>query len=256
MAQLGGNEQTLTLPLQIEFIHKLDDCYRFQDEHLKSIPWLKDLAGRLEESPSFRERCETLQRLAFHHSARGEEEAAEQNLREALRVETRIAKPPPLLVADLYLELAACLQRRKHNEEADKFQDKAVRSYEAVLKTHGKASLAAFWKLQQLYQASNLYSKAYQLAIGQHDQWGILPKPHLQSEQGSLQVILGAFREARQLLRESVERLEQDDPPNLIDLPRALNNLAIVEQLTGRSHQGRETGPAVPRSVSALPVGA
>src|SRR5262249_53651399 len=57
--------------------------------------------------------------------------------------------------------------------------------------------------------------------------------PRLQSELGALRVLRGQTAEARPVLRQAVAALEAQSPPNLIDLPRALTNLAAVEEVTG-----------------------
>ena len=105
--------------------------------------------------------------------------------------------------------------------------------------------VSAFWKLQKLYQKTSQYRQALQLAESSEPGAALgvgraLAEPKVKSEQGTLQVILGAVKAARGRLGEAVAELERQDPVNLIDLPRALNNLAIVEQATGNLDRAEE----------------
>src|SRR5262249_16558815 len=95
--------------------------------------------------------------------------------------------------------------------------------------------VTAFWKLQRLYQRAGQYRRALRLAEAQAEQWagGALAEPRLTSEEGTLEIVLGSFAPARALLRHAVAELDRQAPANLVDLPRAWVNLAVVEQATG-----------------------
>ena len=124
--------------------------------------------------------------------------------------------------------------------EAQRWQKQGVEDLGRVLKPSAgeqpEASrvIAAFWKLQVLYQNLGQYEAALQLATDQEERWGgVLGGPRLKSQRGTLQAILSSFKAARTLLREAVADLERQSPPNYVDLPRAYTNLAIVEQACG-----------------------
>src|SRR5262249_33602234 len=69
------------------------------------------------------------------------------------------------------------------------------------------------------------------------EEWSGHPliQPRLRTEQGSLELVLGAAARARPLLRTAVGNLEQQEPPNLVELPLAFNNLAVAELTTGEA---------------------
>lgn len=57
-----------------------------------------------------------------------------------------------------------------------------------------------------------------------------------------MQVLLGAYPQARAALRMAVTGLGQQKPLNLIEFPRALNNLAIVELAADERQKAEELG--------------
>jgi tetratricopeptide (TPR) repeat protein len=97
--------------------------------------------------------------------------------------------------------------------------------------------VSAFWKLQTIYERATQYDRALKLAATQAEEWNGHPliQPRLRTEQGSLELVLGAAARARPLLRTAVANLEQQEPPNLIELPLAFNNLAVAELTTGEA---------------------
>src|SRR5690606_2747361 len=60
-----------------------------------------------------------------------------------------------------------------------------------------------------------------------------LPAYHLTGERGALYAAIGSYPEAQQFLTKALQLQRQQDPLDLSQLPRTLNNLALVEQATG-----------------------
>src|SRR5262249_4991460 len=101
----------------------------------------------------------------------------------------------------------------------------------------------AFWGLQRLYQRTSQFDQALQLTQGLADQWGgVLIGYRLKAEQGSLEVLRGKFAASRPFLKEAVAGLKGQSPPNLVDLPRALLNLAVVELVTDSRAEAEKLG--------------
>jgi tetratricopeptide (TPR) repeat protein len=53
------------------------------------------------------------------------------------------------------------------------------------------------------------------------------------AEKGSLELLLGSYEKARPALTEAVSIMEKETPLNLIDFPRTLLSLGVVEQANG-----------------------
>jgi CHAT domain-containing protein len=184
--------------------------------------------------------CETLQELAGLHADRGEQASAYRCLLGALDRHQQ-ARGDRLTAGDLCQGLARASHRLGWRERAEFWRARSVRDYEAALKQGDEANgLAAFWRLHLLFQETSQYHKALALGQTQEPALGLLVRPRLQAEQGLVQVYLGAFPRARELLRAALRALDQQTPANLIDLPRALNNLAVVEQATNHLDRAEE----------------
>src|SRR5262249_43466519 len=150
--------------------------------------------------------------------------------------------------ADLEADLADVHERRGRPKEAGPWRDKAAADYRAVLddpKTArpGSGALAAFWRLQQLYQRASPVAQALRLTqdLAEQETGGLLG-PRLHAEQGRLQVFRGEFAASRQLLAGAVAALEAQAPPNLVELPPALLNLAVAELATGARPKAEAAG--------------
>src|SRR5262249_27879165 len=74
---------------------------------------------------------------------------------------------------------------------------------------------------------------------------GSLLEPRLKAEEGTLQVVVGAFAGSKALLRDAVAALDEQEPANLVELPRALLNLAVAELVTGDGERAEELGRRV-----------
>jgi CHAT domain-containing protein/tetratricopeptide (TPR) repeat protein len=244
-AQLRDARQPLSPPQRIDCTRQLAESFRARGQPDRASALLKPLLRLHDEQDDPRGRCETLKRLAACHTAGGDREAAQDDLRQALALYDRHRLTDPLLHGDLLDALADVLLANQPGE-AGRLRQQAIAAYERVLKApqgqRAIGALTAFWKLQRHYQQASQYALAVRLAEGRTDQWGLLLRPRLSAEQGSLQVLLGVYKEGLPLLRDAVAQFQSEDPPNLIELPRALNNLAIVEQATEDPRHAEEHG--------------
>jgi CHAT domain-containing protein len=239
-AQLNDPARPLPPRERIECVWKLADSYRFQGQPGKALPQLAALLPVHDRLADPIGKRDTLRLLAGQHAARGEAREAEQEIRQALTLHEQKDASDRLTHADLTAELADMLDRQGKEADARRWRDQAAGHYQAVLKNPGAGrpgragALTAFWKLQKLYQNTSQYRKALELTATQAEQWmgGLLIEPRLKTEEGSLQILLGSYALARPLLRQAVQELEEQSPLDLMQLPRALNNLAVVEQAT------------------------
>jgi CHAT domain-containing protein/tetratricopeptide (TPR) repeat protein len=247
--ELGRAGEFLGPRQRIEYVWKLADSYRFQGKPAKAIARLASLPALHDKLGDPAGKRDTLRRLAGHYAALAQPGRAAECLRQALALhETAPDRGDRLLRGDLAGELAEALATQDRGQEADKWRQQADQDYSAVLKAAGNTGpevarkVSAFWKLEKLYQRTSQFRRALSLAQAQADQWAGSPlyDPKIRSEQGTLQVLLGAFADARPALREAVAALQVQSPPNLIDLPRAQITLAIVEQAGGDSERAEE----------------
>lgn len=230
----------LSLTQRVECSWLLDDSYRSQKLPARGLECLEPLLPLHDQLRDLAGKGETLRRLAVHHTARKNDSAAEQCLRQGLALFEKNNLSAPVLQGDLLAALAEVVQRQQPEEEKaepKRLKEQAIACYESALKAkpgsvETTTMLTAFWKLQQYYQNDRQYEKALQLAASQADLLGPLLQPRVKAEQGTLQVNRGAYQEAQAFLRAAVAEMEKQDPPNLVELPRALNNLAIAEQAT------------------------
>jgi CHAT domain-containing protein/tetratricopeptide (TPR) repeat protein len=228
-------------PQRIACTQNLANSYRFQGKPEQAIPRLEQLLPLHERLKDLAGQRDTLRLLAEHLVADRRLADAERRLREAIRLDEQLPARNPLTRGDLANALADVLERQKKPDEAAPWRTEAIRSYQAM-QTDGRSgkagrsgALSAFWKLQTVYQRSGHYDRALALTQELGTLWRgeFLIEPRLKAEQGSLQIVLGKFRQSRPLLREAVANLEKQSPRNLIELPRALLNLAVVEMATG-----------------------
>src|SRR5262249_24035106 len=91
-------------------------------------------------------------------------------------------------------------------------------------------TVLAFWRLANLYEKGNQFRKAVQLTQEQGTVWvdDTPLRGRVLAENGSLQLLLGDYKSADKPLQEAVAALEKQEPINLVELPSALNNLALV----------------------------
>lgn len=213
----------------------------------EAIERLEALAAEQDSRKDYRALCATLQLLSARRVALADRAAdggtqfiaAEHDVRQAIAVYDKIVDPDPARQGDLRQELARLLEQRGEQRDAADWREKAARLYaEAAGKDHSKhldhePPHVAFWKLQQLYQQARLYEKA--LKFGNDELHGngarktALEQSRLRAEQGLIQVYLGALGTARKSLELARDQLSKQQVVNLIDLPRVLTGLAVIE---------------------------
>ena len=235
---------------RIDWAWRLAESCRFRGRPHEAIPRLErilPLYDRLNDRAGKRDALQLLASLLV--DARREKDA-ERRLREALALQKDLGGDK-LVEADLGAALADVLERQGQVAAAEPLRRRAVRGYRAATtlptslrRADRVRSLAAFWKLQQLYQRHSQYERALLLARGLTGQWAADPLVacRLKAEQGGLEVVLGEYRRSRPLLREALAELERQSPPNLVELPRVLLNLAVVELVTGGRARAAELG--------------
>jgi CHAT domain-containing protein/tetratricopeptide (TPR) repeat protein len=226
---------------RIEYTWRLADSYLFQkkpDAAISRLEPLLPIHDRLDDPAGKRD---TLRRLAAHSTLRRDPAQAEKYVREALALHQALNPSDPVLHGELAEELANAAEAQNHRDEALKRQKEAAEAYQSALRDAGAdraasaSAVPVFWKLDKLYQKMSRYAQALQLTEMQATHWSgnALLDPRLQSELGALRMLRGQTADARPVLREAVAALESQTPPNLVDLPRALTNLAAVEEVTG-----------------------
>jgi tetratricopeptide (TPR) repeat protein len=234
---LDAPRVTVDAWLGAECGRRIADSYRFQGQHKKAVACLTSLLSLLDDPQDALARRDTLKQLADHLIALDDLKGAERRLQEALDVHKEHDGLNRLMHGELCAALAEVEERRGRKSEANTWRKQAAGEYDAVLRNTrerrpGTAGpLAAFWKLQLLYQRSNQFNAALRLTVDQAERWSdaALLKPRIGSELGGLQVLAGSYPEARKALRTAVKELGEQTPLNFIEYPRALNNLAIVE---------------------------
>src|SRR5205807_721376 len=142
-------------------------------ERLTRLLAKRDGRGDLEA------RSETLYRRVQARGPKTTDAASEEDLRAALALQGKLAIANPLMQGDLHTALAGLYQRRKDATQTEAERQRADDAYTFVLKNpvQGPAgasgTVAAFLKLQRLYQTSAQFAKALQLAASQKDSWGV-----------------------------------------------------------------------------------
>jgi CHAT domain-containing protein/tetratricopeptide (TPR) repeat protein len=248
--QLDGREAGLTPAEKIQCVWKLAEAYRFQHRPDRAITDLKALLPLHDRQDDPKGKRDTLRLLARQYSARRDPAEAEDCLRQALELHARADKDNELIHAELWNELADACQARGDRKEAEACRDRAVALYTSASKEAPpdqpalSTTTRAVWKLQQLYQRREQNLKALNFLEDQSNPWDrrAWMAAKLQAEKGSLLLVLGSYEKARALLRQAVEGLEAQSPLNLVDLPRALLALAIVEQATGQVERAETLG--------------
>ncbi len=92
---------------------------------------------------------------------------------------------------------------------------------------------AAFWKLHQLYQHVEPYQRALLLVDGalrgKPGRKTPLEQCRLRAEQAIIRIYRDGVDRGRKSLESAADELKQQQPVNLVDLPRVLTSLAVVE---------------------------
>lgn len=250
--ELGVGTSRLEDRKQIDCIWQLAESYRFQNRHREAIERLDHalaLAVKLEDAVA---RSGTLRRLADHYLALGQKERGEKFMRQGVEVHAALAESDPAGQADLLDALGDVLARKRETDrtEAMKVRKEAAEYYVRALEgksTRPSSRSHAFWKLHRLFQKTHQYQRALLLVEGQAGPGAdpIFRDTRLKAELGSLHVFLGSYDEARKLLRTALAAQQETEPLNLIELPRTLNSLAIVEQATDGLDTAEKLGQSV-----------
>jgi CHAT domain-containing protein/tetratricopeptide (TPR) repeat protein len=233
----------------VSCIARLSESYRFLGQHKEAVTLLEGILTKHDNNRDVAGKCESLRMLAGHQTELGDHELAEQNLRAALLLYARLDKKirDPVRQGDLSLDLAEVLEREDKTEEAKEYRQNAADFYSDVIKGYRdvqpdhQSPEIAFWKLQRLYQRVTDYRKALNLAEEQLERVGGLDaSSHFKAERGILHLYRELFEEADSLLSKAVEDLQDQTVANLIDLPRALNALAVVEQAKNNLKESKD----------------
>jgi CHAT domain-containing protein/tetratricopeptide (TPR) repeat protein len=224
---------------------KLAESCRYLKYPKVAIDWLAQLAEIQERAKQHVGLCETLRLRAGHEVADGQLLAAKLDMRRAIDTYDLIADRDPVRAGDLRAEMAALLEQYQQPDDAAQWRERAAMEYERVLRAdrprppEHQSTEAAFWALRRLYQQAELYKKALDLALTDEqtplgpNTRKALTQSRLEAEQGVLSIYLGAYPRALPALRAASTLLEEQSVENLVenlvDYPRVLTSLAIVE---------------------------
>jgi CHAT domain-containing protein/tetratricopeptide (TPR) repeat protein len=230
-------------------LRHLGDACRALGQPGEAVAALRPLLALLGAERDWAGQREALRQLAGCHAAAGAYAEAEAALRQALDLGRR-AGETPVGRADLLAELSDVLARHGRPADAAKALGEAAAAYKGVLeearadRPRSARAAEAFWKLERLYERARLYRQALELTDQQATHWGSDTPVHgrLRGEQGSLQVLFSAYERARGPLADALADLEGQSPPDLVELPRVLNALAVAELYTGRPARAEELG--------------
>jgi CHAT domain-containing protein/Tfp pilus assembly protein PilF len=237
---LEETDARLTPHERMDCLRNLVDSYRQRGLTDSALRELRTLYGLCLQQPDPATQRDVLRELAGLYAERKEHAAAYRCLLGALDRHRQQKDADLLTPGDLCRALARLAGKMRWRERAASWRARAVTFYEAVLRNPRAGQpelagvLAAFWRLHQLFQETSQLHKALTLGTNQEEAFGPLVRPRLRAEQGLVEAYLGAYARSRGLLRDALSGLDEQDPPNLLDLPRALNNLAVVEQATNQ----------------------
>jgi CHAT domain-containing protein/tetratricopeptide (TPR) repeat protein len=228
-------------------VRRLAQSDRFLKQPDEAIARLERLAADQERRSDHADRCDTLCLLAEHHAALAADPgtgdtgllAAEHDLRRAIAVYDLVRSPDPVRQGELRRALAALLGRRDEHGEAADWRAKAAELYRQALAGNPlkhpehRGPAVAFWHLRQLAQRAEQFSTLLQLVgeplAAKTPRRTPLEETRLEAEQSMLTVHRLVVMTARPSLEATVRALEQQPVMNLVDLPRVLISLAIVE---------------------------
>jgi CHAT domain-containing protein/tetratricopeptide (TPR) repeat protein len=255
-------------------IHRLAESDRFLKQRDQAIARLERLAADQERQRDHADRCETLCLLAEHHAALAADAAsgdtaflaAEHDLRCAIAAYDLVRSPDPVRQGELRRALAALLARRDEHGEAANWRAKAAEMYRQGLAGNtlkhpeNRTPAVAFWHLWQLGQRAEQFATLLRLVgepvVIQTLRRTPLEESRLQAEQSLLSLYRTTAIMARPSLEAAARALEQQPVKNLVDLPRVLISLAIVElngATTDEAHRDRvEKAARLAQRVRAL----
>jgi len=225
---------------RVEVGRRLAESYFFQDRFDDALARLEPLLKIHDQELQPLDRRDTLRKLAEVQLAKKRFVEADALLREALDLHEKHEPRNRFMAADIETDLTQLFAQQRKKAETKQWREKAARDYRAVIDDpslgHPKvaSTVSAFWKLQRLLQAATAYKEASDLTLTHQETWGgqSLLQTKWRADHGMLELLRGSFANAKPLLRTAVEELEKQNPPNLKELPRTLNNCATVELAT------------------------
>jgi CHAT domain-containing protein/tetratricopeptide (TPR) repeat protein len=240
LRQIEAATDAKSRPSLIEYTQRLADSFRFLGRNSEAVQRLEALLPLHDELHDPAGKSKTLAMLAERQVVLGKTEAADKSLRDAIELRSQPGAGDSLAEADLWADLGEIQAGRDEDKSAGESRTKALELYQKTLQEPGDSRggvyrhSQAFWKLQQLHQRTRDFNKALTLVDAEAGATRDLtiPDTRIKTEVGFLRVFLGSYPEAGRALREALAVLEKQKPVNLIDLPRTLNSLAVVEQST------------------------
>ncbi|TWU12907.1 CHAT domain protein [Symmachiella macrocystis] len=238
---LRDHREALPLRDQIVLGHNLARALRKTGQAEQSVAQLQSLLRLSATHDYVRGRQILLAELANQYEAMGDLGRAIGALKSALALNTNDSLATAMSRGDLYSQYSILLNRYGQSDAARQAAEQAEQLYKNIIQhAAGKGhdsleSMNAFWKLKDLLRYTQQYRQAVELVSDQPWNWSkdSLPAYHLTSERGALHAAVGSYPEARRFLTQALKVRRQQDPLDLSQLPRTLNNLALVEQATG-----------------------
>jgi CHAT domain-containing protein/tetratricopeptide (TPR) repeat protein len=243
----------LTLAQRSEAVWRLAENYHRQDRHVQAVSRLAALLTELDRhDDQTAVQVETLRLQARHEEALGRHKDAAKSLRRAIELYRKLPKRDRLVEAELLDTLGDVFGKGRQPDDAARSREEATRAYLDVWnlpkakQTSPFARERAFWRMERLYEKMRQYEQALQLIEEVKGTSGtgkiIDTVPRFKALRATLNVFVGKYADARELFREAVRTLEAGNPVNLLELPRALNSLAIVEQDRNRYDEAEKLG--------------
>jgi CHAT domain-containing protein/tetratricopeptide (TPR) repeat protein len=230
----------------IDGIWRLAESFRNQNRAEKGIEPLRSIISLHEKLLDYPGKRETLRTLAEHYRLSKQPKEAIQSLENAIELHDQRFPTDRVTAGNMQLDLSEIYRQKGDQEKAEATRTKAIQEFRSILsnphagKLEVGAALTAFWKLQGLYVELTQYRRALQLTATKAEDWEQLNliQPRIKFEQGSLELMMGLYSQARDRLRASVVELEKSTPISLIEYPRACNHLSLVELATGDPKRG------------------
>lgn len=242
---LRDHREALPLRDQIALGRNLAQALRKTGSAEQSVSQLQSLLALSTDHDYVRGRRELLAELANQYEAMGDLGRAIGALKNALALKTNDGPATAMSRADLFSQYSILLNRHGQSDAARQAANQAEQLYNHIIQqAAGKGhdsleSMNAFWKLKDLLRYTQQYRQAVELVSDQPWNWSkeSLPAYHLTGERGALHAAVGSYPEARRFLTQALKVRRRQNPLDLSQLPRTLNNLALVEQATGNLGQ-------------------
>lgn len=238
---INDRQATITARERIEAARKLSTAYEHRRLYQDGVDLLMPMLAVHDTLGDDSGKWRTLEQLGRLQAALGKHPQAQEQFRQALTSLTKVAPDDARGRGDLQAALAISLEATGDTPQAQNLSREAAASYQQVLDakevTEESAidKIDAFWKLQALWQRTEDFRSAIQLAENRGEDWqghGWM-EPRVKSELGSLQFALGEVNKAAAPLAHGVSVLQGQSPLNLAALTLGLNSLALVKMSSG-----------------------